>query len=83
MCTKEFETGQALGGHMRQHRLEKVTKKEGLFHEEAAKGNVESDSESDSVLTMMELQRRKAEEDERIRIRRELIVAAKELQLGF
>ncbi|PWA13727.1 zinc finger C2H2-type/integrase DNA-binding domain-containing protein [Artemisia annua] len=23
MCTKEFETGQALGGHMRQHRLEK------------------------------------------------------------
>ena len=26
MCTKEFETGQALGGHMRQHRLEKVTR---------------------------------------------------------
>ncbi|GKD88990.1 zinc finger, C2H2 [Tanacetum coccineum] len=83
MCTKEFETGQALGGHMRQHRLEKVTKKEGLFQEETAKGNPESDLENDSVLTMMEPQRHTAKEDERIRVRRELILAAKELQLGF
>ncbi|PWA35547.1 Zinc finger, C2H2 [Artemisia annua] len=71
MCTKVFETGQKLGGHMRKHR-ENVIKKQELWRQK-----------SDSVLTMAELERRQAEEDERMRARRELILAAKEWRLWF
>ncbi|PWA96529.1 Zinc finger, C2H2 [Artemisia annua] len=75
MCTKAFETGQMLGGHMRKHRDEKalnLIKKQELWRQK-----------SDSVLTMEEVERRKAEVDERMRVRRELILAAKEWRLWF
>ncbi|GJZ60295.1 zinc finger, C2H2 [Tanacetum coccineum] len=75
MCTKVFETGQMLGGHMRKHRVEKVE----LWRQKASKEN----GESGSVLTMEELERRQAELDERMRVRRELILAAKEFRLWF
>ena len=75
MCSKVFETGQKLGGHMRKHRDEKamnLIKKQELWRQK-----------SDSVLTMEELERRKVEVDERMRARRELILAAKEWRLWF
>ncbi|GJU71972.1 replication protein A 70 kDa DNA-binding subunit B [Tanacetum coccineum] len=85
ICTKEFETKQALGGHMNIHRFEKgmnVVEEKGPSQQEAALEKVESDLESgSSVLTIVELERRKAEEDERVRVRREMVLAAKQLQL--
>ncbi|GKB30214.1 hypothetical protein Tco_0869615, partial [Tanacetum coccineum] len=62
-----------LGGHMRKHRVEKVE----LWRQKASKEN----GESGSKLTMEELERRQAELDERMRVRRELILAAKEFRL--
>ncbi|GKF12432.1 zinc finger, C2H2 [Tanacetum coccineum] len=84
ICTKEFETRQALAGHMNIHRFKKgmnVVEKKGPSQQEAEKDKVESglESGSASVLTTVELERRKAEEDERVR--RELVLAAKKLQL--
>nr|GEX50939.1 zinc finger, C2H2 [Tanacetum cinerariifolium] len=72
MCTKVFKTGQMLGGHMRKHRFEK---------EELWQKWSKENGESGSVLTMEELERRQAELDERMRVRRDLILAAKELRL--
>ncbi|GKC48415.1 zinc finger, C2H2, partial [Tanacetum coccineum] len=75
MCTKVFETGQMLGGHMRKHRDKKVE----LWRKKQSKEN----GESSLVLTMEELERRQAELDERMRVRRDLILAAKEFRLWF
>ncbi|GKA23655.1 zinc finger, C2H2 [Tanacetum coccineum] len=75
MCTKVFETGQMLGGHMRKHRDKKVE----LWRQKQSKEN----GESSLVLTMEELERRQAELDERMRVRRDLILAAKEFRLWF
>ncbi|GKD95661.1 zinc finger, C2H2 [Tanacetum coccineum] len=72
MCTKVFETGKMLGGHMRKHRHEKVE----LWRQKASKEN----GENGSVLTMEELERRQVELDERMRVRRDLILAAKEFR---
>ncbi|PWA15713.1 hypothetical protein CTI12_AA630640 [Artemisia annua] len=70
---------------MRIHRLGKglnVVEEKDLSQQEAEKEKVESDLESgSSVSTMVELEHRKAEEDERVRVRRELILAAKEWRL--
>ena len=61
ICAKEFKTGQALGSHMRIHRLGKglnVVEEKGLSQHEAEKENIESDLESgSSVLTVVELHR--------------------------
>nr|GEU96033.1 zinc finger, C2H2 [Tanacetum cinerariifolium] len=70
MCTKVFETGQMLGGQMRKHRL----KKEEMWRQNWSKEN----GEGGVVLTIEELEQRQAELDERMRVRRELILAAKE-----
>ncbi|GJR60645.1 homeodomain-like protein [Tanacetum coccineum] len=71
----------SLGARRRFKKGMNVVEKKGPSQQEAEKEKVESglESGSASVLTMVELDRRKAEEDERLR--RELNLAAKKLQI--
>ncbi|GJU96505.1 zinc finger, C2H2 [Tanacetum coccineum] len=90
-CKKKFKSFQALGGHQGIHRKIKPNEdnfddmctlnvrwahdeKVELWRQKASKEN----GESGSVLTMEELERSQAELDERMRVRTELILAAKE-----
>ncbi|KAI3728538.1 hypothetical protein L6452_17175 [Arctium lappa] len=83
-CMMKFPTGQALGGHMRRHRLKNTPismNTELLWRQQAAEEEVvESDLTSPAAV---EPQWLKAEEDQRHKLKSELVLAAKELQLSI
>ncbi|KAL4570006.1 hypothetical protein LXL04_025655 [Taraxacum kok-saghyz] len=82
MCTKKFDTGQALGGHMRRHKREKdlISMNRKLVRQRLV---AEEKVESELVVDDVKVRQQTAEEDERSEAKSELVLAAKTLSADF
>nr|GEZ65547.1 hypothetical protein [Tanacetum cinerariifolium]GEZ70332.1 hypothetical protein [Tanacetum cinerariifolium] len=85
-CKKRFKLFQALGGYQGIHkRINKPNEDDMMLGGHMRKQRLKKLDlwRQNEVLTMEELERRRVEVDERMRVKRDLILAAKELRLWF